>query len=277
MKKRSHGSTSSRRRPAPRDVVRTFYVVGLLVAALVLYVLVVGPFLLVAGVTFDRTRRIARRTAQAVYAPLLRHFCRLAGFPLKVELPVDFPSWSEIGPCIVVANHASSTDVLMLMQLPPGIGDGRIWAKPWPFRKPLLGWLMRLSGHLRVDNFNLLPDARDFLEGGETMLVFPESSRSRTGKVSRFRDGAFLLAVRTGHPVIPVAVHGTFASFPPEQPWIFRPNLRVQVLGILYPDGNDPRSHLVLKQRAHDMIEAAMSEPSELVHSGGVAMMSGKP
>src|SRR4051794_12776808 len=243
MKRTIHAAKRpARRRPALRDVLRTIYVVGTLVLALALYVLILGPFLLVAGVTFDRTRRIARRCAQAIYAPLLRHYGRLAGAPLQVDVAPHLPELQEIGPCIVVANHASSTDVIMLMQLPPGIGDGRIWAKGWPFRRPLLGWLMQLSGHLRVDDFNLLPDARDLLQEGESMLVFPESSRSRTGRLGRFRDGAFLLAVRTGRPIVPVAIHGTFASFPPEQPWIFRPVLRMEVLGVLYPDPQDKRS-----------------------------------
>ncbi len=116
-------------------------------------------------------------------------------------------------------------------------------------------------GHLRVDDFNLLPDARD-LRGGETMIVFPESSRSRSGRIHRFRDGRVSAGeVHGSRPVIPVAIHGSFACFPPEQPWVFPPIMRLQVLGVLYPDASDRRSHLTLKNRAHGMIQAALETP----------------
>jgi 1-acyl-sn-glycerol-3-phosphate acyltransferase len=249
------------RRRSIRDRVRTTCILGTLLAALMGYVLLLGPFLLVVGLTSDRRRRTARKAARRIFAPLIRHHCRVWGSPLKVELGgVNF---SEMGPCIVVANHVSSLDVLMLMQLPAGAGDGRVWAKGWPFRMPLLGALMRLSGHLRVDDFNLLPEARDRLDGGETMLVFPESSRSRTGRLGRFRDGAFLLSVRTARPIVPVAIHGTFDCFPPGQMWVNRPALRVEVLGVLKPEGTGQREHVMLKQRAHGMIAAALAGSAE--------------
>jgi 1-acyl-sn-glycerol-3-phosphate acyltransferase len=92
------------------------------------------------------------------------------------------------------------------------------------------------------------------------MLVFPESSRSRTGKLGRFRDGAFLLALRTGRPVVAVAIHGTFDCFPPGQAWVYRPALRMEVLGVLWPEGSGERTHMALRQRARDMIAAALGQ-----------------
>jgi 1-acyl-sn-glycerol-3-phosphate acyltransferase len=237
--------------------LRTLLVVSALVLALALLVLLAGPFLLLAGLTWDPRRRLARRLTRGTFAPLLRALCVLTGVPLKLDMSPDV-DWPRLGPCIIVANHASAMDALALMQLPPGIGDGRIWAKAWPFKKPLLGSLMRLSGHLRVDDFNLLPDARDLLSSGETMLVFPEASRSRNGRLARFHDGAFLLAARTGRPIVPVAIRGTHACFPPGQPWIFPPHIQIDVLGVIHPAD---RAHADLKHAARQMIEAAL-EPA---------------
>lgn len=239
-----------------RDRLRTVYIDATLVLGLLVYLGLFGPFLWLAGKTFDRRRCLARRIARGIFPRLLRHYCRNTGFPLQCVMP-EIP-WKTLGPCIVVANHSSSMDVLMLMQLPLPVGAGRVWAKGWPFKKPLLGWLMRLSGHLFVEDFNLLPDAQECLADGESLLVFPESTRSRTGRLSRFRDGAFLLAARTGRPIIPVAIHGTFASFPPGQPIIFPPIVRLEVLGVLSVKGNDPREHIELKRQAHDMIRGAL-------------------
>ena len=253
------------RRPKPVDVLRTIYVYATLWLGVILYILLFGPFLLVADYTFDKRRLLARKLARAIFAALVRHYCWLERDPLVIDPPPPpgdpcFFDWKSIGPCIVVANHASMMDSVLLMELPTGIGDGRVWAKGWPFKVPLLGWLMRLSGHMFVEDFNILPDAQEFLADGTSLLVFPESSRTRTGHVARFREGAFLLAARTGRPIVPVALHGSFECFPPGQSWIFSPHLRVQPLGILYPDIHNPKTHLDLRRRARDMIVTALGE-----------------
>lgn len=245
------------RAPSPRDRLRTFYIYVTMIAALLALVLLAGPPLWLLARTLDPRRRMARRVARASYVRLLRHYGRRFGCPPLVDnATVDF---SALGPCIVVANHASAMDIVCLMQLPLGVGDGRVWAKAWPFHTPLLGRLMRLCGHLHVDDFNILPDARECLARGESLLVFPESSRSRTGGLNRFRDGAFLLAARSGLPVVPVAIHGSHGCFPPGQPWIFPPVIRLEVLGVLHAPSGDPRAHAILKRRAHEMIEAALA------------------
>jgi 1-acyl-sn-glycerol-3-phosphate acyltransferase len=215
--------------------------------------LLFAPFLLLAGLTFDRDRRLTRRAVRALFPRLLRGFAALSGTPLQLDPLPAIP-----GPCIIVANHASCIDVLLLMALPAPLGNGRVWAKDWPFHVPLLGALMRLSGHLFVNDFNLLPDAQDCLADGSSLLVFPESSRSRTGRLSRFHDGAFLLAARTNRPILPVAIHGSFACMPPGQPWVFRPHLRVQPLPLLYPDPADPKAHIAVRREAHALIQKAL-------------------
>lgn len=246
------------RRPKPSDVLRTSYIYATLWLGVIIYIALFGPFLLVADYTFDKRRLIARRISRIIFASLVRHYCWLGRDPLVID-PAPF-DWKSLGPCIVVANHASMMDSVLLMELPPGVGDGRVWAKGWPFKVPLLGWLMRLSGHMFVEDFNILPNAKDFLADGTSLLVFPESSRTRSGQVGRFREGAFLLAARTGRPIVPVALHGSFESFPPGQAWIFAPHLRVQPLGVLLPDQSDPKSHLEMRRRAREMIVAALGE-----------------
>lgn len=243
-------------RPMLRDVVRTVYIYFCLWSALILYIFLAGPFLLIAVHTFDRHRKLPRKLAKLSFPNLIAHFCFLDQSPLIIS---QLAALQSIGPCIVVANHGSIMDSVLLMALPKNIGDGRIWAKNWPFRIPLLGWLMRLSGHLFVEDFNILPDARSCLIDGSSLLVFPESSRTRSGKLGRFRDGAFLLAARTGRPIVPVAIHGAFDCLPPKQPWIFFPHLRVEPLAVLHPDPTDPKTALHLRQQAHALLATALA------------------
>lgn len=257
-----HSSGSRvRPRPRPRDILRTLYIHSTLLLALFFFMLFLGPVLLLAGLTVDRRRTLARRCVRAVFPRMIRHYCRLAGNPLERRLGnVDF---AALGPCIIVANHSSCMDVLLLMMLPLPAGTGRVWAKDWPFKVPLLGALMRLSGHLFVNDFNILPDARDCLADGSSLLVFPESSRTRTGRVGRFREGAFLLAARTGRPIVPVAIRGTFACMPPGQGWVFHPRLSIEVLGVLRGGANDPKAHAKLRRQAHALIADALETPAQ--------------
>src|SRR4051794_13151873 len=117
-------SPTVRRRPGMRDVLRTTYIYAALWLALIAYVLLAGPLLIIAAMTFDPHRRLARRFTCAIYPNLVRQFCNLEGEPLVVNpAPFQWPA----GPCIIVANHASMMDSVLLMALPRGAGDGRIW------------------------------------------------------------------------------------------------------------------------------------------------------
>jgi len=236
-----------------RTVARTVWLFTWLWMDLLFFVLVLGPYLWVASRTFDRQRRRARAWVRRLYRHFLRGYCTPRGM-----LTVDAFDWSRTnGPCILVANHQSMLDVIMMMQLPI---DARCWAKEWPFKIPLLGILMRLSGHLFIEDFNILPDSTDVLADDVSLYVFPESTRSRTGKMGRFHDGAFLVAARTGRPIVPVAIHGTFECFKPDQMWIRRAALRIEPLGVLWPDKNDPRAHIALKRHAHELIAQALNQ-----------------
>jgi len=71
--------------------------------------------------------------------------------------------------------------------------------------------------------------ARRWLRSGMSVLFFPEGTRSRTGELGAFKNGAFKLAVATGIPVVPVAVSGT-RDLLVKGSWRFRPGPhRVQV------------------------------------------------
>ncbi|MBP8274996.1 MAG: 1-acyl-sn-glycerol-3-phosphate acyltransferase, partial [Acidobacteria bacterium] len=89
----------------------------------------------------------------------------------------------------------------------------RIIAKASLGSFPFLGWHLRLSGHLLVDREN--PGASVFkkmqrmIGQGASLIIFPEGTRSRDGKVGRFKGGVFLLAIESGLPIVPISVSGT--------------------------------------------------------------------
>lgn len=124
------------------------------------------------------------------------------------------------GAYLLVSNHCSNFD-------PPFIGwavghrTGRVihfMAKDEMRRWPLVGWLARQSGVFFVRRGEgdraAQRHALGLLEAGRPIGVFPEGTRSRDGKLKEGRAGAALLAMRSGVPLLPVGVAGSYRVFP---------------------------------------------------------------
>ncbi len=115
-------------------------------------------------------------------------------------------------PYVVVANHESYADVFLISKFP--------WEMKWLskdtiFRIPCLGWMMQMAGDIKLTRGNrdsavqALAQCRDRLEKKVSVMIFPEGTRSRDGAMLPFKDGAFRMAIKTGVPILPIAVAGT--------------------------------------------------------------------
>ena len=120
------------------------------------------------------------------------------------------------GGLVYCSNHQSLVDILVLGATLPG--DFKWAAKRSVMNVPFLGWHLRLAGHVPVDRqvgkeaaLAALESFEQVLGEGKPLLVFPEGTRSADGKLKAFKSGAFLAAVRAARPVVPVALHGTYA------------------------------------------------------------------
>lgn len=113
---------------------------------------------------------------------------------------------------VLVANHMSLADIICLFCL----GKHFKWlAKKSLFKIPVFGWTMSLMRYIPLergrhgsirDSFEL---AREWLEKNTSVLIFPEGTRSKSGKLSEFKNGAFKLALLTGKPIVPIVIRGT--------------------------------------------------------------------
>jgi 1-acyl-sn-glycerol-3-phosphate acyltransferase len=128
-------------------------------------------------------------------------------------------------PVVIVSNHQSLGDVLVLFHLPMQFK----WvSKASVFRVPLVGWFMHHAGYIalqRNDRRSIvacMKKARDYLQEGLSVLLFPEGTRSLDGTVGPFKNGAFSLAVQTGADILPVTLHGT-GHILPRDGWRFNP------------------------------------------------------
>lgn len=148
------------------------------------------------------------RIIKAVLRPFIlwTHPCKLVG---AEKIPAD-------GKVILCANHLSNWDpVLLLLSQPRRIA---FMAKEELFRFKPLGWLLRhVFGAFPVargkGDTGALDAGAEAIENGDMMGIFPEGTRSRDGRLMRFKSGAALIAARTGASVLPVGIDRRAKAF----------------------------------------------------------------
>jgi len=113
---------------------------------------------------------------------------------------------------IFVSNHQSIYDIpVVFASLPYQL---RIIAKESLGNFPFLGWHLRRTGHLLVDRKSpdragILRRWKALVDQGLSLIIFPEGTRSQTGRVGIFKAGSFLMAIEADLPVVPLSVDGT--------------------------------------------------------------------
>ncbi len=173
-------------------------------------VVILGFFFLfvlfVLTAAFDRRRYVAGRflrwlgTVAVKLAPTWK-------FQIHGEPPKPPP-----GRMIVVGNHCSHADVFLISHLP---WDMKWLAKDSLFKLPFLGWNMAMAGDVPVKRGakgageRAMASCRRWLERDVPVFIFPEGTRSETGEMREFKDGAFRLALETRTSILPLAVAGT--------------------------------------------------------------------
>ncbi len=165
-------------------------------------------------------------------------------------------------PYVVVANHESFADMLLISHLP--------WEMKWLskedfFKYPLVGWLMRMAGDIKVIRgdkqsvVTAMRGAHDRLAKKVSVMLFPEGTRSRDGVLGEFKDGAFRLAIETGHPILPLAVTGTREAIA-KGDWRFNvTNAEVRVLAPIDTAGMTQDDVPALRNRVRELIAAELA------------------
>lgn len=140
---------------------------------------------------------------------------------------------------VLVSNHRSQVDILALYKLRRPF---KWTSKTENFRLPFVGMVLSLTRSIRVNRESLrsgskfIARAEEEMEKGSSILLFPEGTRTRTGKMRTFKEGAFLLAKRTGRPVIPIVLTGSEKTFPLGNGWLMGPAwIRIRVLDEIPP------------------------------------------
>jgi 1-acyl-sn-glycerol-3-phosphate acyltransferase len=153
----------------------------------------------------------------------------LAGAKLDVRRASPPPS----GPVIFASNHESVLDIWVLFVVIQR--SFRFIAKQELFRLPVFGWYLRVGGHIPVDRSNhqravaSLARAGEAVRAGTSIVVFPEGTRSRTGRIQPFKKGPFVVAKEAGVPIVPIAISGSGAVTPSKHIEVHPAPIRVAI------------------------------------------------
>jgi 1-acyl-sn-glycerol-3-phosphate acyltransferase len=122
------------------------------------------------------------------------------------------------GSCILMPNHQSNFDIPVLLGCLPV--QFRWLAKAELFKIPIFGRGMRGCGYISIDRsnrksaFQSLAEAAAKIRDGVSVLIFPEGTRSRDGKILPFKKGGFVLSVDAGVPIVPIVIFNTESIMP---------------------------------------------------------------
>jgi 1-acyl-sn-glycerol-3-phosphate acyltransferase len=256
-----HTPSLDRDRQAPPVVPRRTTVTWLLLPLRLAYGLYAGTVFTACALlalvplafvpTLAGRRRLVRRVGRTVLA--------LAGMPVHTHWHAPLPD-----PCIVVANHCSYLDGVVLCAVLPPRFDFVI--KREMDSVPLAAFLLNRIGVQFVQRGNRAGSLRDALRvmrsaaGGRSLAFFPEGTFEREPALLRFHTGAFAAAERAGAPVVPLVLRGTRHCLPPGS---FLPSpgrIEVRTLPVLVPVAGDADGAARLRDAAHAAILAALDE-----------------
>jgi len=214
---------------------------------------------------------VALASAEAALALARRLWARpifwMAGTRLRVE-PLPDVDWKR--PYVFAMNHQSALDIpAAIAALPVNL---RFMAKHTLAYVPFLGWYMSLTGMVAVNRTSpthavaSLRRAGERIRAGANILVFPEGTRSRDGRIHAFKRGAVAVALEARVPIIPLAIEGTGAVQPADD-WTVHPGVvRLKVGRPISTEGWKPEDRAGL---AREVREAIIQLHREIGGQGG--------
>ena len=118
---------------------------------------------------------------------------------------------------VIVSNHQSQLDILVVYRL---FFPFKWVSKAENKNIPIIGWMMKLNRYIIVQRNDLssirkmIRDCQKTLASGMSVYIFPEGTRSETGKIAHFKQGAFILAKKSNVPILPIVIQGTYNALP---------------------------------------------------------------
>jgi 1-acyl-sn-glycerol-3-phosphate acyltransferase len=221
--------------------------------SLTLYIVFAGPVLILHAVLTGRSDFMYRNGLGG-----LVFLTRMLGVRVRVEGVQNIPD----GACLFIANHTGNVDAPAIVgSIPRQIA---VIAKESLFEIPLVGRAFRIAKFIPVDRSHhesalaSVEAAVGEMKEGVSFLIYPEGTRSADGRLLPFKKGAFVLAIKAGVPIVPVACSGAHRIWPPKKNRIFPGEVVVQFCPIVDASAYTFEQRDALARRVHNIIAEAL-------------------
>jgi 1-acyl-sn-glycerol-3-phosphate acyltransferase len=240
------------------DVVRSLGLWGLSW----LHFMIAVPVLIILALVLDPRKHDWLQRA------LCRRIAFFSGARVLAKMELGFDSKRT---SIFMVNHVNVFDPFILYCAVPQLVRG--WELESHFRIPIYGWLMKRFGNVPVPDIRSPKDLKrlwrmtqEAIEGGTSLIIFPEGKRTRTGRVNEFEEGGFRLAQQLGVPIVPVSLVGSFQHLRTED-WILHPTtIEVIMHETIETKGMKKEDVPALKARVREMIAGPVEERLKQQH-----------
>jgi 1-acyl-sn-glycerol-3-phosphate acyltransferase len=204
---------------------------------------------------------------------LQRSFCRrivyLSGARMHV---VRSPGFDPQRTCFFMVNHVNLFDPFMLYSAIPQYVRG--WELESHFKIPAYGWLMKRFGNVPVPDVRRPSDLKrmwrltqNAIDGGTSLIIFPEAKRTRDGHVNVFEEGGFRVAQQLGIAIVPVSLVGSSKHHRTGHWMLWPATVTVHFHDVIETKGMTKKDVPGLCERVHQIIsgpvEASLEESPE--------------
>lgn len=177
-------------------VAYTHFLSGCLTLTILTFILTLTPF------QKELKKNLLHRLIQILSSSLIHLM-----FNVK-KVYIDRKKLQLNRPALIIANHQSFLDIMMILMLHPKV---IIMTNNWVWNSPIFGRVIRFADFYPSDGGaeNSIEHLQSLVDRGFSIMVFPEGTRSHTGKISRFKKGAFYIAEKLNLDILPIVFHGT--------------------------------------------------------------------
>lgn len=155
---------------------------------------------------------------------------RVAGVKVQVSGLENIPSV----PAVFISNHQGNFDIPILLAF---LGKPKGFVAKIEIKKmPLIRTWMKYINCIFIDRRDVrqtltaLSNASEILEAGHSIIIFPEGTRSKGEALGEFKSGAFKMAFKTGAPLVPVSIDGSYKIMEQHGIWIRPGTVRLRIL-----------------------------------------------
>ncbi len=224
-----------------------------------LHFFIVAPLLVLLGIFLD-----ARK-----HDWLQRTFCKRIAFLAGAHVEaVHSPGFDASRTCFFFVNHVNLFDPFMLYCAIPQFVRG--WELESHFKIPAYGWLMKRFGNVPVPNVRRPSDLKRMwrltqgaIDGGTSLIIFPEAKRTRDGHVNQFQDGGFRVAQQLGVSIVPVSLVGSFQHHRTGRWMLWPAKIKVHLHDTIETEGLTKEDVPALRERVREIIAAPVEEAHE--------------